>query len=73
MLVSPLQPCSHSIPRKEYSLRTLSESSRLVTPRGGGFFNRRYGIVAPAVTLWLIFLFESAKGREAAILVKYLH
>ena len=47
MLVSPLQPCSHSIPRKEYSLRTLSESSRLVPPRDGGFLNRR--IFAPAV------------------------
>jgi hypothetical protein len=33
-----------------YSLSTLLESSRLFNPRAGGFFNRRYGDFAPALT-----------------------
>ena len=49
------------------------ESSRPFTPKVADSSTGVRGIFAPAVTLWLIFLFESAKGREAAILVKYLH
>jgi hypothetical protein len=44
------------IPQKASSLRTVPESSRLVTTRAGGFFNRRYGTFGTGADT-LIFLF----------------